>query len=178
MDRLTFLSPLAALVALGALLPLVALVLAERRAARARSLLRLEPPGIAEQAVPAAGIVLTAILLGLAAAQPVVRSIDERRVRDDAQALFVVDTSRSMLAASSPDAATRFDRARAAAQRLRTSLPEVPTGLASLTDRMLPVVLPTPDGRVFSSRAPGLTRGRLAPAPAAGDARDDAGRAA
>jgi hypothetical protein len=151
MDSLTFLSPLAALVALGVAVPLAALLLAERRAAQARSLLRLAPPGLARQAAPAAGILLTAALLGVAAAQPVVRTLDERRVREDAQALFVVDTSRSMLASTRPGATTRFERAQAAAQRLRAQLQEVPTGLASLTDRVLPVVLPTADGRVFSS---------------------------
>jgi hypothetical protein len=87
----------------------------------------------------------------VAAAQPVVRTVDERREREDARALFVVDTSRSMLASRRPGVATRFDRAQAAAQRLRAALPEMPTGLASLTDRMLPLVLPTADARVFSS---------------------------
>ena len=150
-DRLAFLSPLAALVAFGVVLPLAALVLAERRAARARAHLGLSPPGFAAPAAAAAAILLTAALLGLAAAQPVVRTVDERRVRTDAQALFVVDTSRSMLAAPRAGATSRFARAQAAAQRLHDALSDVPTGLASLTDRMLPLALPTADRRVFSS---------------------------
>jgi hypothetical protein len=71
-------------------------------------------------------------------------------VRRDVQAVFVLDASRSMLAAP-PGGPTRFQRARAAALELRSGLPEVPVGIASLTDRMLPHLFPTPDAAAFDT---------------------------
>ncbi len=88
-------------------------------------------------------IAVLAVLVGIGAAQPVVKRTREQSVRFDAQAFFVVDNSRSMLARAQPDARTRFDRARAAAIRFRDALPTVPVGLASLSDRVLPLVFPT-----------------------------------
>jgi len=61
------------------------------------------------------------------------------------QAVFVLDTSRSMAAASSPTAPTRLDRAAAAAVALRNAIPDVPAGVLTLTDRVLPDLLPVPD---------------------------------
>jgi uncharacterized protein (DUF58 family) len=90
-------------------------------------------------------------LVGLAAAQPVVTSERSRPERTDAQAVFVLDVSRSMLASRGAKGALRIQRARAAALRLRQSLGEVPVGLASLTDRLLPHVFPTGDERVFAT---------------------------
>jgi hypothetical protein len=72
-------------------------------------------------------------------------------VRSDVEALFVVDVSRSMLAAAGPADGTRLERARAAALKLRASIPEVRSGLAGLTDRALPYLFPTLDQRVFAS---------------------------
>ena len=88
---------------------------------------------------------------GLAAAQPSLRRDDRRTTRTDVQALFVLDVSRSMLASSGPGAATRLERARAAALELRVSIPQVPAGLAGLTDRALPYLFPTLDPRTFAS---------------------------
>ena len=56
-----------------------------------------------------------------------------------------------MLAASGPGAATRFERARRAASELRGSLPAVPMGLASLTDRLLPHLFPTTNAPAFAA---------------------------
>jgi hypothetical protein len=72
-----------------------------------------------------------------------------------------VDVSRSMLATSAPGKATRFDRARRLAASLEASVPDVPVGLASLTDRALPHVFPTTDSDAFRStlrRALGVGR--------------------
>jgi hypothetical protein len=71
-------------------------------------------------------------------------------VRTDAQAFFVVDVSRSMLAASGAQAPTRLERAMSVALELRASIPEVPAGVAGLTDRVLPYVFPTSDAAVFA----------------------------
>ena len=56
-----------------------------------------------------------------------------------------------MLASSSPDDPTRLERARGAALELRTTIPQVPAGLAGLTDRALPYLFPTLDMRTFAS---------------------------
>ncbi len=147
--NLTFLTPLAGLVALVAVLPLAALALVSRRAQRVRALLHLPGPGASSHVPAAAAICLLAALLGLAAAQPVVAGSAPALERTDVEALFVIDTSRSMLAAPGPAQTTRFERARDAALRLRAQVPEVRVGLASLTDRLLPHLFPTVDARVF-----------------------------
>ena len=89
------------------------------------------------------------VLLGLAAAQPVLTRQSSRHVRKDVEALFVLDTSRSMAASSGPTSPTRLDRAVAAAERLRAALPQVPSGVATLTDRVLPDLLPVADPSSF-----------------------------
>lgn len=103
-------------------------------------------------------IVALAVLGGIGAAQPVIERTRTQAVRADAQAFLVVDTSRSMLASSEPGARTRFERARAAAIRFRDALPGVSMGLASLTDRVLPLVFPTTNRDTIES-ALGLSLG-------------------
>jgi hypothetical protein len=82
-------------------------------------------------------------------------------VRRDAQVLFVVDTSRSMAAASGATGATRLARATAAAANLRASIPDVESGIATLTDRVLPNLLPVADIPSFDAtlqRSVGIER--------------------
>jgi hypothetical protein len=62
---------------------------------------------------------------------------------------MVMDISRSMLAQSSVDSPTRIERAKAAAARIRSELPGVPVGLASVTNRVLPHLFPSADEEVF-----------------------------
>ncbi len=155
---LTFLTPEAGLVALAVVLPLGALLLADRRLEAARRLLRLAPPGAAGRGGTIAALVAVPVLLGLAAAQPVVRRDQGQRVRTDAEAMYVVDISRSMGATGRPGGESRLARARAAAVRLRSELPEVPSGLATLTDRALPSLFPVGDQATFDSAAHGLVR--------------------
>jgi hypothetical protein len=90
-------------------------------------------------------------LLGLAAAQPALTSETGLRVRKDAQALFVLDTSRSMGASASPNGPTRLDRATEAARTLRNAIPQVEAGVATLTDRVLPDLLPVGDRAGFDA---------------------------
>jgi hypothetical protein len=56
-----------------------------------------------------------------------------------------------MLASSGPTGSTRLERARGAALELRAAIPQVPAGVAGLTDRALPYLFPTLDGRTFAS---------------------------
>jgi hypothetical protein len=142
---LTLLSPTAALVGLPALVAVVATALGLRRADRVRRALRLSAPaawhGRARLACTA-GVVAA---LTLAAAQPALTREARLRIRRDVQALFVVDISRSMAASARAGSPTRLDRATAAAVRLRASVPELAAGVATLTDRVLPDLLPVPD---------------------------------
>src|SRR5438874_4496076 len=159
--QIVFLTPFAALVAVAAVLPLAAAVWRERRDGRIRRALGLARPGRAARfGSTVAGVVLVACL-SAAAAQPAVRTARPVPARTDAQVVFVLDVSRSMGAAASAHGPDRFDRARAIAIRLRRSLSTVPAGVASMTDRVLPHLFPSPDERVFASvlhRSIGLGR--------------------
>jgi hypothetical protein len=150
---MTFLTPIAGLVGLAALLPLAAALLGHRRVGAVRRTLGLLPPaarsGLLGPALGAAAIAL----LGVAAAQPVLQRQAGERVRKDVQALFVIDTSRSMAASATRTSPTRLDRAVEAAVRLRASIPEVPSGIATLTDRVLPDLLPVTDTASFDGVA-------------------------
>ena len=146
---LTFLTPGGALLALTAAVPLAALALASQRERRARKVLGLSAPAGTRRWGRPVAVLATVALLGLAASQPVLRSSSSIQVRTDAQALFVIDVSRSMLASRAPGAATRISRARDDAIRLRDALIDVPSGVATLTDRVLPDLLPLPDRDSF-----------------------------
>jgi hypothetical protein len=146
-----FVHPLAALVAVAVLLPLGAFWLLRRRAERVRVALGLAPPPRRSGALAAAAIVLLAALVGVAAAQPVIVGSEPRLVRTDAEAYFVFDITRSMLASAGPDEPNRLARARAFAGRVRGELTDVPAGIASFTNRLVPHVFPTPNLALFSS---------------------------
>lgn len=146
---LTFLTPWWALIAAGAVVPLAALALASSRERRSALALGLKPSASRGIVGRGLAIVSIAVLLGLAAGQPVLRSTSSIRVRTDAQAYFVIDISRSMLAAASPTASTRLARARAAAIEIRERLPDVNAGIATLTDQVLPDLLPIADRDTF-----------------------------
>jgi hypothetical protein len=144
---LSILTPIGALLAVAGVVPFLALRAGERRAGGVAH--RLGLPGAAPSRSAVVGIVTVAALLGLAAAQPVVAVDRASSVRTDAEIYVVLDTSRSMLASSEPDAPTRFDRAKAVAGELRSHVADVPVGVASLTDRVLPHVFPSSDQAVY-----------------------------
>ena len=150
---MTLLTPAAAAAALLALLPAAAVVLGRRRVAAVRRLLRLTPPtrraGIARVVVASAGIAV----LGLAAAQPALTRSAHVDVRKDVEALFVLDTSRSMAASATPTSPTRLDRAVEAAIKLRLAIPTVASGIATMTNRVLPDLLPVADSDAFAGVA-------------------------
>lgn len=146
-----FLTPLAALLAILAVLPLAALALGARRVAVVRRALRLAPaPGRARVGREA---VLAAIvgLLAVAAMQPVIKTERGLESRTDAQLFVVLDTSRSMAAAASPNSPTRLARAQRIAIDLASQFGDLPVGVATFTDRVLPDLFPTPDRAAFDS---------------------------
>ena len=145
----SFLAPLGALVALAVLLPVAGALARERRAARVRAAIGLAPPP-RRLVLPVAAAWIAAFgLLAAAAAQPVVRVQGTTERRTDAQVFVVVDITRSMLAARAPDAPRRIDRAAEAAVQIRRALADVPVGAASITNRPLPHLFPTPDAAQF-----------------------------
>jgi hypothetical protein len=148
---LTILTPLGALLALGLAVPLVALLRARHKAAHAREELGVSEPRTRSLALPLGGLVVGGMLLGLAAAQPVFEWTSDRSVRTDAEAFVVLDVSRSMLAQQDLETPSRIDRAKAAATTLRASLLDVPVGIASLTDRVLPHLFPSTNAGVFEA---------------------------
>jgi hypothetical protein len=149
--QLTFLTPIGALLAAAAVLPLAALALNERQARRARRALGLDAPPLRSRLLTAGLLALVPILLGLALAQPVVHSSRTARVRTDAQVFYVFDTSESMRAATGPRRPSRLARALVVAARMHVALGDVPSGVASMTDRVLPNVFPTSSEQVFSA---------------------------
>jgi hypothetical protein len=147
--HVSLLTPAGALIALVALLPLAALALTEARARAVRRALGLRRPRRGTTALLALAVVLAGVLVGAAAAQPVLERGATLHERTDVNAYVVVDTTRSMLAAPTPRSATRIARARAIARELRLAVPELRVGLASMTDRVLPHLFPTLNQDVF-----------------------------
>jgi hypothetical protein len=145
---MAWLTPICAFVAAAALAPLAGALAGRVRAGAVRTLLGLPAPP-RRRAWRLAATTLAFGLLGLAAAQPALTHESKTRVRSDVAALFVVDTSRSMAASATPTSPTRLDRAVVAAVRLRAALADVPSGVATLTDRALPDLLPVADAAGF-----------------------------
>jgi hypothetical protein len=90
-------------------------------------------------------------LLALAVMQPALRSRSSQPVRRDAAVFVVVDTSSSMQAAPGPRAPTRLTQAKSLAIAIGASIPGIPVGVATFTDRVLPNLFPTVDSAAFSS---------------------------
>jgi hypothetical protein len=148
---LVFLTPAAALVAAAVLLPLAAFVLAERRVAAVRRLLELRPPRGGVDVPLLVSLAAVVLVLALAAAQPALSDTQTQRVRTDAQVLFVLDVSQSRAASAGPSGRRRLERAKTSATRLRAAIPDVSSGVATLTDRVLPNLLPVPDATAFDA---------------------------
>ena len=111
--------------------------------------------------MPVVALGLVGAFVAIAAAQPVLVTREEQLVRRDAELYVVIDTSRSMLAAADAGEPNRFDRAKRIATELRREFPDLPMGLASMTDRLLPHLFPTVDGATYGAtlaRAMGVDR--------------------
>ena len=141
----SFLTPLDALFALAAAIPLAALWVAQANVRRIRSLFSLPLVGRRELRSVVGALTLLPMLVGVAAAQPVVvrhRSLGER---SDAQAFFVFDTTLSMAARKAPGDPSRLERAVREAAQILPKLGDIPVGVVAMTDRALPELMPTPD---------------------------------
>lgn len=145
----TFLTPEDAVFALAAAVPLAALAVTERRSGRIRALLGLATPTRRAIVQAAVALALLPALVAVAAAQPVVVRQQSVKERGDAQAFIVLDTSDSMRASSGPLAPSRLARAKKIALRLERALGDVPVGVATMTDRVLPDLMPTTDPTLF-----------------------------
>ncbi|HEX4035534.1 MAG TPA: vWA domain-containing protein [Solirubrobacteraceae bacterium] len=150
---MTFLTPLGALAAFAVLLPLAAAMHGRGRVVAAARRLGLDPPRRWSLGLRSAGAAVAVALLGLAAAQPALTDASVVRTRTGIAALFVVDTSQSMAASLTPTSPTRLARAITAAVQLRAAIPEVPAGVATFTDRVLPDLLPVADVAGFDAVA-------------------------
>jgi hypothetical protein len=159
---LVFLTPLGGVLALAVGLPLVAFAIGAARRARIRELLRLEPPPPGRELVLVA-LAAIPLLLALAAAGPALRTDVGRRVRASTEAFFVLDVSRSMAASADAHSPTRLVQAQKAALRLRDSISDVNTGVASLTNQLLPHLFPTPDESAFAATVESIGVGNPAP---------------
>src|SRR5439155_9151280 len=96
--QLVFLTPVAALVGFAALVPLALAVLRERRDGRLRRAIGVRAPSFPARFASALAAAAVVACLAAAAAQPGLRTESGRRARADAQLVFVLDVSRSMLA--------------------------------------------------------------------------------
>ena len=147
---ISFVTPLGGLVVLVGLVPLVVLVVSRRRLGALCGELGIKPPG-SRSAVPTAlAIAAVAGLLALAAAGPVAARKTTHSGRADTEVFFVFDVSRSM-GARLGDGPTRLDRARTDAKALRAALDDLPVGIASLTDRLLPHLFPSMSVNAFNA---------------------------
>jgi hypothetical protein len=90
-------------------------------------------------------LALLPVLMGVAAAQPVVIQQQLLGQRLDVQAFFVFDTSTSMTARTGPHGPTRLQRAIREAEQVIPKLGDIPVGVAGMTDRTLPYLMPTPN---------------------------------
>ena len=151
-----FLTPWAGLLVTLAVLPLLALFSAGQRASRVRERLGLPTPPVSRRRTRELLIIGAVGLLALAAMQPVVRTERSVRQRTDAEVFVVIDTSRSMAAAPSPSGASRLARAKRAALAVGSELGDIPVGLATFTDRVLPDLFPTADHATFDTAVSAL----------------------
>jgi hypothetical protein len=146
---ISLLTPAYALAALPFAGALLAAAYAARRAAAARAALGLARPPRRWLGVDLALVAAAGALLAVGSAQPAIWRDRAVYASPDTEVAIVVDVSRSMLAASEPHAATRLQRARRLALRVREAAPDVSLGLVSLTDRTFPLIFPSTDPQLF-----------------------------
>jgi hypothetical protein len=115
----------------------------ERRARRLRRIFSLVTPRRRDLVTVAVALAFLPALVAVAATQPVIIHRQALTERIDAQAFIVFDTSLSMSARSSPNAPTRLERAEREADAVIPQLGNLPVGIATMTDRVLPNLMPT-----------------------------------
>lgn len=149
--KLEFLSPLGGLLVLGVAIPLAALLFVERRSQRLRTILGLDQRDLRSRLPIIACLVAIPALLAVTLSQPVLRFTGAHSVRTDAEAFYVFDVSRSMSAAPTPGGTRRFERAVEVAERAHQRLASIPSGVATMTDRVVPSLFPTGNDEVFTA---------------------------
>ena len=120
-------------------------MLMERRTERLRRLFSLATPRRRELVVVAIALAALPALVGVAAAQPVIIHRQWTSQRLDAQAFIVFDTSQSMSARDGLSSPTRLEQAKREAVQVIERLGDIPVGIATMTDRVLPDLMPTTD---------------------------------
>lgn len=151
LGSVVFLTPAGALVGLAFFLPLGALVWRERRGFQARRHLGLQRPNLATLVARPLALAVLGAVVAAAAAQPAIRTSASVPMRADAEIYLTFDVTRSMLARRSLDGPVRLERARVIAREIHGGLLDVPTGVATLTNRMMPLLFPTGDERGVSA---------------------------
>jgi hypothetical protein len=146
---LGLLTPWGLALGLLGLAPVAVALWRERTAHRARRALGLAHPSRRALATRPLLLALAFGLLGLAAAHPLVRDRQTQKERRDAQLMFVVDNSRSMLASRGRHGTPRWQRAIAAAEQIHAAVPDVASGVVALNDRLLPYLFPTTQEQVL-----------------------------
>ena len=132
------------------------------RGGRVRGVLGLAPPPRRSGVLAVVAIAPSPCSSASRARSRSVVGSEPRQVRTDAEVYFVFDITRSMLASAGAGEPTRLARARRFARRVRAAVPDVPAGIASFTNRVVPHVFPTPSLALFSSGARPLARDRAA----------------
>jgi hypothetical protein len=162
--KLEFLSPLGGLLVLVIAVPLGALLFVERRVQGLREILGLERPEVRSRLPIVVCLIAIPALLAIALSQPVLRFTGAHSVRTDAEAFYVFDVSRSMSAAPTARGTRRIERAVDVAEQVHRRLASIPSGVATMTDRVLPSLFPTGNDEVFTaSLEDGLTIGQPPP---------------
>jgi hypothetical protein len=148
---LTFLTPGAGLLAMLVVIPIAGFMLASTRVRRARTILALTAPDRSSERWRLLALVSVPLLLALALTQPALRQESSQSVRADAAVFVVVDTSSSMSAAAGPRAPSRLAQAKRIAIDLGSQLGDIPAGVATFTDRVLPNLFPSGNRAAFDS---------------------------
>jgi hypothetical protein len=151
LGSLTFATPRAGLLALAALAPVVALLIAGARVRRARAALHLPEPSRRRRSRRPLAVVSVPLLIALALTQPGWRRHGSVATRADAAVFVVVDTSNSMAASASSRAPSRLEQAKGIALTVGSQVPGIPLGVATFTDRTLPDAFPSTDRAIFNS---------------------------
>ncbi len=158
---LSFLTPAAGLVGLVGVLAVLVLRRVARRSDALCARLRLPPRGERRTLWESLPLAAIALLLGVAAMQPVLSKREAREGRQGVEVITIMDITRSMLARRSPTEPTRLERGRLISKQVRSQLDDLPFGVASVTDRLLPHLFPTLGLNSFTAavdRAIGIER--------------------
>ncbi|HET9509264.1 MAG TPA: hypothetical protein VFO81_15070 [Gaiellaceae bacterium] len=158
---LSFLTPAAGLVGLLGVLAVLVLRRVARRSDHLCERLQLPAERRRRTLWESVPLVAIAALLGLAATQPVLSRREAREGREGVEVITIMDITRSMLARRSSTEPTRLERGRTVSKQVRAELADLPFGVASVTDRVLPHLFPSLGVNSFTAtidRAIGIDR--------------------